>query len=363
MSTPERPEQITRTTRDHAEVRDRLQRWLATHLPDAQISELRVPGSGMSSETLLFDAVWPEGTGSFAARLAPPHDAVPVFPRYDLAAQYRVIRIVEEHSSAPVPVVRWLETDETALGAPFFVMEQVHGDVPPDVMPYTVEGFVLEADERQRRQLQDATVDALVAIHSVDLGRTDTTFLHLDAPGETPLRRHVEHWRSYYDWVRRGRSIPVLDEALEWLDAHWPAEAERQPSALSWGDARIGNVMYRDFRPVAVLDWEMAAIAPREVDLGWMSFLHTFFQDIAEMLGLPGLPDMFRADDLDARYRATSGVELADLHWFEVYAAFRHGAVMARVRDRQVHFGEAEPVEHPDHAVMHHARLRSMIGG
>ena len=43
---------------------------------------------------------------------------------------------------------------------------------------------------------------------------------------------------------------------------------------LNWGDARVGNILYRDFAPIAVLDWEMATVGPREVDLAWMIFLH-----------------------------------------------------------------------------------------
>ena len=32
--------------------------------------------------------------------------------------------------------------------------------------------------------------------------------------------------------------------------------------------------MFQDFAPVGVLDWEMAAIGPREMDLSWMVFAH-----------------------------------------------------------------------------------------
>ena len=62
---------------------------------------------------------------------------------------------------------------------------------------------------------------------------------------------------------------------------------------MNWGDARVGNTLYRDFTPVAVLDWEMATVGPREVDLAWMIFLHEFFDDMAERFGMPahdGLP-------------------------------------------------------------------------
>jgi aminoglycoside phosphotransferase (APT) family kinase protein len=324
----------------------------------------------MSSETLMFDATWddpdvPGGRsgGSFVVRLEPAADAVPVFPTYDLESQHRVMRLVAEHSAAPVPRVRWLETDRSVLGGAFFVMDRVEGRVPPDVMPYPIEGFVLELTDEERRHLQDTTVDALVEIHRVPLGE-HTDFLQYEEPGDTALRRHVNHWRALHDWVRGDRAIPVLDDALAWLKANWPVAADERDPVVSWGDSRIGNVMYGpDNAPIAVLDWEMAGIAPREVDLGWMAFLHTFFQDIAAMLEVPGLPDMLRLDDLAHHYAARSGVEPLDLAWFEVYAAYRHGVVMVRVRDRQEHFGEAEPVSELDELVMHRDRLRQLIAG
>ena len=76
---------------------------------------------------------------------------------------------------------------------------------------------------------------------------------------------------------------------------------------LCWGDSRIGNVMYQDFAPVAVLDWEMATLGPREMDLGWMAFLHRFFEDIAGLANLPGLPDFLRLPDLAQTYAEITG--------------------------------------------------------
>jgi len=361
---PERPE-ITRTTRDPAELRAHLEEWLAVHLPGARISELAVPENGMSSETVLFEATVPDSDGGeetleLVARLAAADDAIPVFPTYDLELQYSVMDLVRRHTGAPVPHVRFLEQDPSVLGAPFFVMDRVFGRVPPDVMPYTMDGYMLEASDEERRHMQQASVDVVAEIHRTPLG-DDTAFLEYDQPGDTALRRHVEHWKGYTRWVAAGRDIPLLDDALAWLEANWPTEADRRPPALSWGDARVGNMMYDGFEPVAVLDWEMAAIAPVEVDLGWMSFLHTFFQDLTEEMGMPGLPDFLTADEVAARYRATSGTVIDDLHWFRTYAAFRHGAIMVRVIDRQIHFGDAEPHADPEEAILHRARLVEMI--
>jgi len=359
---------IRRSTRDRDDLTRRLERWLRRHHPGAVVSDIEVPSNGMSSETILVDAVWgdaaspgDEDGGRFVLRLEPHAEAVPVFPSYDLDAQQRVMRLVAEHTDAPVPPVRWVEADRGVLGGTFFVMDRIDGRVPPDVLPYTMDGYVLELDDGERRRMQDRTVDVLSEIHTTPLGEA-TAFLEYEGDGSTALRRHVDHWREYHAWVCGDRSVPVLDDAIAWLEANWPEAADARDPVLSWGDARIGNVIYDDSSsPVAVLDWEMAGIAPREVDIAWMAFLHTFFQDITVEFEMPGLPDMLRLDDVAARYHDSSGVEPVDLAWFEVYAAYRHGLIMARVRERQIHFGEAEPVVDPDEAVMHRRRLRELI--
>jgi aminoglycoside phosphotransferase (APT) family kinase protein len=121
--------------------------------------------------------------------------------------------------------------------------------------------------------------------------------------------------------------------------------------------------MYRDFEPVALLDWEMACIGPRELDLGWIIFLHLFFEDIARAIGLPGLPDLFRPDDVAATYAELTGYEPRDLEFFITFAALRHGIVMARVQQRQVFFGEVEPVEDPDATIMHRDSIEALLAG
>jgi aminoglycoside phosphotransferase (APT) family kinase protein len=121
--------------------------------------------------------------------------------------------------------------------------------------------------------------------------------------------------------------------------------------------------MYADFAPVAVLDWEMAGIAPREVDLGWLAFLHRFFQDLAEFFGLPGLPGFLDLREVAAQYAAAGGRVPRDLPFYEMYAALRHGVVMGRVNRRRVHFGEQEAPSDADGLVNHQGTLRAMLDG
>ena len=72
--------------------------------------------------------------------------------------------------------------------------------------------------------------------------------------------------------------------------ARRPLARDESKPVLSWGDARLANILWRDFEPTAVLDWEAVAIGPRELDLGWMVFFHDYFQRIAERYGYEGRP-------------------------------------------------------------------------
>jgi aminoglycoside phosphotransferase (APT) family kinase protein len=352
-----------RSTRDLVATRARLERWLGTKLPGAKVGELASPSAtGMSSETLLFEAAWPEGgarrRAAFVGRVAPDPRDVPVFPSYDLEAQFRVLRLAREHG-VPVPDVRWLELDPGPIGAPFFVMDRVAGRVPPDIMPYTLGSWLSEASPAEQRALQDATIATIAKLHAIDVAKAP--FLELPVPGASALRRHVENQRRFYEWMRQGRRYPLIEATLAWLEEHWPREEGE--TVISWGDARIGNILYEGFAPVAVLDWEMAAPGPRGLDLGWLAFLHAFFQMIATGAGLPGMPHFLRTADVAATYERASGARVGDLRWYEVYAALRHGIVMARIQARAVHFGEATLPEDLDATIMHRPLLEAMLSG
>jgi aminoglycoside phosphotransferase (APT) family kinase protein len=358
---------LKRSSRDAAAMAGTMAAWLAAQLPAGAEPEVVLSGgsdaNGMSSETILADVAWTEDgerrTGGFVVRLAPSAEDVPVFASYRLDHQYDALRLVGELTDVPVPAPRWLEPTGDVLGAPFFFMERVEGIVPPDVMPYTFgDNWFHDALPEHRRRLQDATVAAIAGLHQIPDAEQTFAFLDdRDHAGPTPLRRHFEKTRAWYEWAAKDLDRSVLiDRSLAWLDSHWPEADVPGNVVLSWGDARIGNVLYRDFEPVAVLDWEMAGLGPRELDLGWLVFAHQVFQTLAETFELPGLPDVMRTDDVRATYAALTGVEVGDLRWFEIYSGLIWGVVFMRTGARQAHFGEIELPDEVD-ALFHHAPL------
>jgi len=360
MATAPRPRT---TTRDPEELAHRLTAWLDTRLPGAKAVDVRVPSSnGMSSETLLFDIDHPEPPlHACALRLAADPAAYTVFPVYDLPRQFRTMRLVADRTDLPVPAVRWLEEDPGPLGAPFFVMERAEGRVPPDVMPYTYEGNWLHAaTDAEREHLEAASVALIARLHD-QVPLREAEFLTLPGDGDA-LHRHVASQRAYYAWVVDGLArSPLIESAFDRLTELWPTDPGEP--VLNWGDARIGNVVYDGFDPVAVLDWEMAAPAPREVDLGWTVYLHRFFQDLTVAFGQPGLPEFFRRDRVEARYAELTGHTPRDMDFYTLYAALRHAIVMLRIAYRQVHFGEVAVPADPDTLILHHGSLRAMVQG
>jgi aminoglycoside phosphotransferase (APT) family kinase protein len=360
--TLERPQT---STRDHDALRAGLEAWLARQYPagaSPRITSFEVPASnGLSSETVLLDVepgLEPRSSSErLVARLAPPASAMPVFPVYDLERQAQVMRLVAANTTVPVPRVRWSEPDPAPAGSPFFVMDRVDGLVPPDLLPYNFISWLNEADPADQRRLQDSTVAVLAALHGIDDAANQFGFLRL-GPGST-LSAHVADQRRYYDWVADGLRIPLLEDCFAWLDDHWPAT--ESTTTFSWGDSRIGNIIYRDFEPVAVLDWEMAALGPPELDLGWLVFMHQFFEGVAAQYSLPGMPEFLRAEDVATTYESLTGHTPRDLDFYILYAALRHGIIMSRIQRRAIHFGEATMPEDPNDLITHRALLEATL--
>ena len=363
---------LQRSARDVSTLPGVMSQWLSTVMPGGakpQVTvESGVDSNGMSSETIILTGQWDDDgqqhEEKWVARVAPAEQDVPVFSSYRMDHQFDVIRLVGEMTDVPVPRVRWLEPTGTVLGTQFFLMDYVSGVVPPDVMPYTFGGnWFADSPAESQRALQDNTVDVLAKLHAIPQAETTFGFL---ADGDEPnaLRRNLDWLQSWYQFAVPdiGRSA-LVEQALEWLEANWPEDIAATEPVLIWGDSRVGNVLYEDFKPVAVLDWEMATLGPREMDAAWMVFAHMVFQELASLAGMPGLPDFMREDDVKATYAEKTGVELGDLNWFYIYSGVIWCCVFMRTSARRVRFGEIEKPDDVESLFYHGALLRRLIGG
>jgi aminoglycoside phosphotransferase (APT) family kinase protein len=365
------PSDPQRSSRDLEAVRAGLEKAFAARLPgvsDPRIGQIRgTSATGMSSETLLFDLSWTDPGGRrterLVARVAPAEHDVPVFPKYDLPGQFRTIATVARLTDVPVPPPWWCEPDPAIIGSPFFVMGHVEGVVPPDVMPYNFgDSWLYRATAEEQAGLQEATIGVLARLHAIADPQSHFTNLMGDFPGETALRRHLAGRRHWYEWAARDSGPSrLLEKGFVWLEDNFPlGEGE---AVFNWGDSRIGNILYRDFQPVAVLDWEMAGLGPRELDLGWLIYLHQMFEDMAAGYGFPGMPDFLRPDEAAATYEKLTGYTPRALRWFMTYAAVQLAIVYLRTGMRAVRFGERDAPADADDLLINGAALDAMISG
>jgi aminoglycoside phosphotransferase (APT) family kinase protein len=321
-----------------------LEGWLRERLPRAAgmaITGLRTPGaSGFSSETLLFDAAWTEAGEprrlALVARVGPT--AYRLFPEPRFVEQCRLLQVLDRETDLPTPAVRWFEPDAGLLGAPFVVMDQVAGRVPADLPTYHQEGWVADAAPDDRARMWWGALDVLARIHRLDVDALDLGFVDRPEHGRTGVDQQLGYWERYLEWAEAGE-LPVARRALAWLRAEQPPDPPG-PTRLLWGDARIGNVIFEDFAPRAVLDWEMAALGPPEIDLAWFLYLDRHHSEGYGTRRLDGLPSRERTID---RYQRLVGREVRDLDYLEVLAAVRFALIMARLGRLFVEFGMLPP--------------------
>ncbi|HXN60784.1 MAG TPA: phosphotransferase family protein [Acidimicrobiales bacterium] len=318
--------------RDPAEVADVLGRWLATKSTDGAVPEVfdvQAPASnGFSNETILCRTRSAGGEERrLVVRVAPTEHLL--FMDADFSTQYRVMKaLADGGSSVPLPRLGFYEEDPQYLGVPFFTMDHVEGLVPSDNIPYTMEGWVIEATPEEQERLWWSGIEALAAVHRTDWRTLGLDWLGMPTRGKPGIEQQMSYYRDFLDWAAKGLTVPVIESTWQWLVDHRPAEAG--DVVLSWGDSRIGNIIWDDFRCAAVLDWEMASLGQPEMDLGWFLYFDRQFTD---PLGVPRPAGFPSHEDTVERYAELLGRPMNDLFFYEIFAGFRFAVVMLRLAD------------------------------
>ncbi|HMG41448.1 MAG TPA: phosphotransferase family protein [Acidimicrobiales bacterium] len=306
--------------------------WLGTRLPGAVLDEVERPATGASNGTYLCAARLPDGgRRDLVLRLQPVENQ---FLDPDVMFQHRVMEMLSAHSGLPIPVVLWAEPDPAVLGRPFFVMERVRGRVLPD--SHHVEGWALDLQPDERARLYDGAVRALAELHEVPVG-DHVAFLRRPGTG-TALDRHMAWLVRWHRWAARGRALPVIDAGLRYVLDTCPDDPSEH---VIWGDGRPGNMVFgEDLSVAAVLDWELAATGPAEIDVAWWLMFERSQTVARGVEPLPGVPD---AEEIVGCYEQLRGVRLADLDFYRVLAELQFAIIVHRYVDMQVAAGLLPP--------------------
>lgn len=291
---------------------------------EVSIHNLELPvGAGSSNETILFDAQWSEGgkrvQKGMVLRIGPADFQLFMDPR--MHDQYRLLKAL--HDIGKVKVAKPLLFDDSGapFGQPYIVMERFYGKVPVSFPPYNSGGFLFDATPAQRRIAWETAVDQLAEVAKTP--REAVAFL-AETDGDGSFEEHIAWWHRMARWAKVDH-LPAIAELREWLDANRPVDA---PPGLSWGDARIGNMMFGDdFALTGVMDWEQMSLGGALVDIGWWLWFDRFHSDTLGFTRLEGLGD--RAETI-ARWENATGIKVTHLDWYELFAGYKVAIITAR---------------------------------
>src|SRR4051794_5802412 len=140
----------------------------------------------------------------------PPRPPLPP-SAHDVLREARLLTAVRD-ARVRTPVVVAQSDDESIIGAPFYVMERVEGEVLTTAVPPQLDG------DGARMRIGEELVDTLVEIHAVDWRACG-----LEGYGkptgylERQLRRFTGLWEH-----NRTRELPDMERLTEWLGRHRP---------------------------------------------------------------------------------------------------------------------------------------------
>jgi len=233
----------------------------------------------------------------------------------------REARLLDALGSTAVRTPRVLTVcaDVEVIGAPFYVMELVAGDVITESLPAQFDTPAM------RTLVADELIDSLVELHAA---QWDSIGLAGFGKPTGYLERQVRRFAGLWEH-NRTRELPAVEQVGRWLADNLP---ESGAATIVHGDYRLGNVLYDPVSPgspprlAAILDWEMATIGDPLADLG---YLLTHWLEpgdppvpfrLQPVTALPGFPN--RAEVV-RRYEQRSGREMRAVDWYVTLAIWK----------------------------------------
>ena len=235
--------------------------------------------------------------------------------------EFRVIAALSQQGF-PVAKAYALCTDESVIGAAFYIMSMEEGRVFWDP---TLPSQTREA----RRAIFTSKIETLAKLH-----RYDPQTIGLDDFGKPGnyFARQVDRWTKQYR-ASETQHIPEVEKLIEWLPRTVP---EQKRVSIVHGDYRLDNMIFHPTEPrvQAVLDWELSTLGDPMADFTYLLMQWTMPGLANADLEALNIPSMEAAA---AIYCNATGETVPDLNWYFSYNLFRLAGITqgiaGRIRD------------------------------
>ncbi len=236
---------------------------------------------------------------------------------HDMGREHRIISALATTDVPVAPTFGLCEDHD----APFYIMKFIEGLVPhePD--------DAATIPPHERLSAGKHVIEVLATLHLIDPDEVGLGNLaRKDAYLERQLKRWTKQWQA-----TKTHDIPEMEESARLLHQDMPKQIG---SAIVHGDYRVGNMILRDGRMAALLDWELCTLGDPLADLGYL--LNNWVQPgepgaDANPTSVGGFPDR---DAICAIYQRRTGRDLDRINYYRAFSHWRLGAIAQGVYKR-----------------------------
>jgi aminoglycoside phosphotransferase (APT) family kinase protein len=301
----------------------RLARWLSANgIASGGKLDVELIAGGRSNLTYRLDL----GGSRLVLRRPPLGHVLPT--AHDMTREYRVLAALSG-TDIPVPAPVAICDDTDVVGAPFYLMQYVEGQV----LRTRQDGELLTPD--QARQLSERLAEMLSAIHGVDIEAVGLTGF---GRPQGYLARQLARWQRQWE-LSNTRDMPGYDRLVERLAAGLPSGGDH---TLVHGDFRLDNMLVTlGAHPAvaAVVDWEMSTLGDPLADLGltliyWADPDDPPELDISVGSTITAGPGFLSRAELASRYAELTGRDLSGIGYYMAFGCFKLAVVLEGIHAR-----------------------------
>jgi aminoglycoside phosphotransferase (APT) family kinase protein len=251
---------------------------------------------------------------------------------HDMGREYRILN--QLNAGFPYCPKAYVHcTDESVIGAEFYVMQRVNGIILRADLPSE-----LNFDAKQTRQLCESFIDKLVELHQVDYNACGLGDL---GKPQGYVQRQISGWSDRYEKALTP-DAPLWTEVKAWLNAKMPADHPR--SSIVHNDYRFDNVILDPHNPqqiIGVLDWELTTLGDPLMDLGNSLAYWIEASDPAPVQLMrrqpSNAPGMLTRQEFADYYAERAGIKIGCIDFYYCYGLFRLAGIVQQIYYRFFH--------------------------
>ena len=251
---------------------------------------------------------------------------------HDMGREYRILN--QLNAGFPYCPKAYVHcTDESVIGAEFYVMQRVNGIILRADLPSE-----LNFDASQTRQLCKSFIDKLVELHQVDYNACGLGDL---GKPQGYVQRQISGWSERYEKALTP-DAPLWTEVKAWLNAKMPADHPR--ASIVHNDYRFDNVILDPHNPqqiIGVLDWELTTLGDPLMDLGNSLAYWIEASDPAPVQLMrrqpSNAPGMLTRQEFADYYAERAGIKIDCIDFYYTYGLFRLAGIVQQIYYRFFH--------------------------